>query len=721
MKLFCTIIFFHAFLTFSAKGQEVPLEVFQIRSLPKEGILLNKGWLYRDADSLIYASTNYDDKNWTPIDPTADILSSDMFRRPGIQWLRLHVSVDSSLVNEQVAAVIKQSVASEWFLDGNLIHRFGTMSQNEKNVVAQSPLYTPLLPLHFNDPGRHLLAVRFEFETRLKQLSTDLEEYPLIRMSLFTFNNANIASSKELNKLKFTDTFRIGVFFIIALLHLLFFIFTPSQKAYLFFFIYALFSIFADILQLNIPTDLVSAQFGNILFFVSLRIASIWLLTAMYTLLNQKKGWVYWMVVGIAIFAAYFNNWTISVFMIDLIISIELVRTGLKALKLNTRGAWIIAAGAICYMLFYGLFLIGVIGAKFDYKYYHWPLGQTFIFADLLYALGALSFPIATTIYIALDFAFTSQALEQNLREVKDLSKKTLEQELEKQQMLSQANVTLERKVVERTKELEQSLKDLTTTQAQLIQSEKMASLGELTAGIAHEIQNPLNFVNNFSEINTDLSDEILEAASRGDIAEVKAIAADIKSNQHKITEHGKRADSIVKGMLQHSRSSSGQREPQDINKLVDEYVRLAYHGFRAKEKDFNATLDLDFDPHAGSVNMVAQDIGRVLLNLLNNAFYAVAEKSKLQIDDYVPVVKVHTKKMENLLEIALTDNGNGIPEKVLDKVFQPFFTTKPTGQGTGLGLSLSYDIIKAHSGQINIRNTPGEGAEFIITLPIKT
>ena len=268
-------------------------------------------------------------------------------------------------------------------------------------------------------------------------------------------------------------------------------------------------------------------------------------------------------------------------------------------------------------------------------------------------------------------------------------------------------------------KVLESTLVDLKSTQAQLIQSEKMASLGELTAGIAHEIQNPLNFVNNFSEINTELSDEIVEAAKKGDLEEIIQLAADIKSNQDKISKHGKRADAIVKGMLQHSRSSSGVKEPTDINKLADEYFRLSYHGLRAKDKTFNATLHTDFDPAIGKVPIMPQDIGRVLLNLYNNAFYVVSEKQKLSIEGYEPMVSLRTRKINGEVEICVADNGSGIPEKVLDKVFQPFFTTKPTGQGTGLGLSLSYDIINAHGGNITIRNTPGTGAEFIITLPI--
>ena len=271
----------------------------------------------------------------------------------------------------------------------------------------------------------------------------------------------------------------------------------------------------------------------------------------------------------------------------------------------------------------------------------------------------------------------------------------------------------------EEKKILELTLDDLKATQAQLIQSEKMASLGELTAGIAHEIQNPLNFVNNFSEINKDLLFEMNEEIGKANFEEVKAIAKDVIENEEKINHHGKRADAIVKGMLQHSRTSSGQKEPTDINALVDEYLRLAYHGLRAKDKTFNATTKTDFGENIGTVNIIPQDIGRVILNLINNAFYAVDEKKKQNLQEYKPAVSLSTKNNNGKVEIKVKDNGNGIPQKVLDKIFQPFFTTKPTGQGTGLGLSLSYDIVKAHGGELKVETKEGEGTEFIIHLPL--
>lgn len=268
---------------------------------------------------------------------------------------------------------------------------------------------------------------------------------------------------------------------------------------------------------------------------------------------------------------------------------------------------------------------------------------------------------------------------------------------------------------------LEATLSDLRSTQAQLIQSEKMASLGELTAGIAHEIQNPLNFVNNFSELNQELLDELQQELRAGKIDDAIEISNGIKANEERINYHGKRADAIVKGMLQHSRSGSGQKEPTDLNALADEYLRLAYHGLRAKDDSFSASFHFEPDESLPKVNVVPQDIGRVLLNLINNAFQAVAEKKVQQAGDYEPTVTVCTKRVNDMIEVKVKDNGNGIPSKVLGKIFQPFFTTKPTGQGTGLGLSLSYDIMKAHGGELTVQTKEGEETIFIIQLPDNT
>ncbi len=333
---------------------------------------------------------------------------------------------------------------------------------------------------------------------------------------------------------------------------------------------------------------------------------------------------------------------------------------------------------------------------------------------------------------------FISMLIASN-KEVKALElerKKRLEEE-EKNKFVEAQKIELEKQVLERTLELTQqkeslelALEELHTTQKQLIQSEKMASLGELTAGIAHEIQNPLNFVNNFSEVSMELIGEMEIELKEGNTEMVNSIAKDIENNLKKILHHGKRADGIVKGMLHHSRASTGNKEPTDINALADEYLRLSYHGLRAKNKNFNATMKCTFDENIGLVNVIPQDIGRVLLNLFTNAFYSVSAKKDLMTKTnmaFDPTVSITTKFEKRITPdekdkviIVVKDNGLGISDEIIEKIYQPFFTTKPSGEGTGLGLSLSYEIINTgHSGQLLVKSKEGDYAEFIIELPV--
>jgi signal transduction histidine kinase len=265
---------------------------------------------------------------------------------------------------------------------------------------------------------------------------------------------------------------------------------------------------------------------------------------------------------------------------------------------------------------------------------------------------------------------------------------------------------------------IEKAYDDLKSTQSQLIQSEKMASLGELTAGIAHEIQNPLNFVNNFSEVNKEMLNELQIELKAGNVNEAIVISSEISENEEKIIHHGNRADAIVKAMLQHSRTSSGQKELLDINAMADEYLRLSYQGLKARDRLFDARITTHFDTNIGKLNIIPQDISRVLVNLYNNAFYAVNERRQQSPNDYEPNISITTKKIKGMIEITVRDNGNGIPENIHEKIFQPFFTTKPAGQGTGLGLSLAYDIIKAHGGLIKVESAEGTGTEFVVELP---
>lgn len=414
------------------------------------------------------------------------------------------------------------------------------------------------------------------------------------------------------------------------------------------------------------------------------------------------------------LFAGIVTVWSFLVKFIPLVLLITL----LLFIKQKDRHTRFVLLGA-----FPMLFLYGVI---------NWLSGDDFenpLSIPLIKWLYGGNFRTVETICVLWFVLFFSLILfmrYNNLR--KDNAQKQLEnerlakeKEIERNELIAKQKSDLEKEVAERTADLKKSLEDLKSTQSQLIQSEKMASLGELTAGIAHEIQNPLNFVNNFSEVNTELIEEMKEELKAGKTADAISLADDIKANNEKIAFHGKRADSIVKGMLQHSRNNSGQKELTDINNLVDECLRLSFHGMRAKDKSFNAKTETSLDNSLSPVTVVSQEIGRVLLNLFTNAFYSVMQKKKTNEENYSPVVTASTFKEGNTVKIIVRDNGNGIPQKVIDKIFQPFFTTKPTGEGTGLGLSMSYDIItKGHGGDLNVETKEGEFAQFTIILPYK-
>ncbi len=399
----------------------------------------------------------------------------------------------------------------------------------------------------------------------------------------------------------------------------------------------------------------------------------------------------------------------------------------------------------LCYImvgiLIYRVFVIPEWRIARPMTYSILPLAIAMMAADITQAF-AFSFYESAKMYFDIAFAFgvvwafILGIIFRNQNKALETEKQKLEEKEREIAASEKVKAMLEGQVAERTteltrqkEELQKALEELKAAQTQLIHAEKMASLGELTAGIAHEIQNPLNFVNNFSDVSKELLDEMKEAMEKGETEEAKKIMQDVIDNLEKINHHGKRADAIVKGMLQHSRTSTGQKELTDINALCDEYLRLAYHGLRAKDKSFNSKYKTEFDESIPKLNIVPQDIGRVILNMLNNAFYAVSERSKAEKaavnekmktsgENYEPSVILQTKNLKNEVEISITDNGNGIPENIREKIFQPFFTTKPTGKGTGLGLSLSYDIIKAHGGEISINSVPGESTTFKITLP---
>ena len=424
-----------------------------------------------------------------------------------------------------------------------------------------------------------------------------------------------------------------------------------------------------------------------------------------------------WIVVGmnaLIVFAiCTFPETGKYVFFIGSLLQVEIYRMLILGYKKDRNKFWVLAIGQPLSLLLF-LFVIANIFGIF-------PQNRITTERFIFMIISDLCIPIMLALQLAWEFGSANRVLQKQVVQVNELMEENLNKEQEKQQILATQNETLERQVTERTEALNHSLETLQATQAQLIQSEKLASLGELTAGIAHEIQNPLNFVNNFSELSVELAEELKEEINKPELDKslIEELASDLAFNQEKINHHGQRASSIVKGMLEHSRTSTGIKEPTDINALTDEYLRLAYHGLRAKDSTFNAAMETHFDPDLPKIEVIPQDIGRVLLNLINNAFYAVNEKAKQKIEGYHPKVSVTTKLVENTIEISVKDNGNGIPDAIKDKIFQPFFTTKPTGQGTGLGLSLAYDIVtKGHRGTLTLGQS-SNGTLFEIQLPL--
>ena len=692
-----------------------------IQNLGEKGILLDKGWKYQPGDNPEWANANYDDKNWVSVNPVLDIVDSlPLIQKSGTGWFRIHLALDSNSLESQLSLVIQQSVAAEYYLNGKLIHKFGKISKIPGEIKAYDPLWKPV-SFPVNKEPTQVLAIRFAIKPGVRYTGLFETYNPALHISIMKFETAvHYYTNLRVGTERFM-LFIIGISVMLFILHISFFLVYPSRKPSLYIALFALIYLFGDIIQLNffmLEND-VSRKFllGNIsfVFFIA---AEFSLLVAIYSLFQRKKDTLFWLTCIYIIPALLFNafpygwGWKVGGPLLEVLVHIGIVRVSILAAYNKKRSAYIIATGGIASLLFFILFLT-------QGTFYNNSFVQSLTLKrTIYYVFFQLSIPIATSIYLGLDFAFINRFLQQKLSEVESLSKKNMAQEQEKQQLLFRQNEMLEKKVSERTESLKQSLENLKATQTQLIQSEKMASLGELTAGIAHEIQNPLNFVNNFSEVNNELIGEMKQELQHGNNEGAISIANDIEQNLEKINHHGKRADAIVKGMLQHSQKSSGQKEPTDLNALCDEYLRLAFHGLRAKDKSFNSDFKTDLDESIGKINIVPQDIGRVLLNLYNNAFYTVNEKKKQKPDGYDPAISVSTKKTGDKVILTVKDNGNGIPQNIVDKIFQPFFTTKPTGQGTGLGLSLSYEIIKAHGGEIKVESREGEGSEFIVQIP---
>ncbi|MDX2067185.1 MAG: ATP-binding protein [Haliscomenobacter sp.] len=694
------------FCTIQTLAQSEP--VFRIDSLPVQGIVLDKGWKWHAGDNPEWVKEGYDDSGWESIDPMKDILELPQLWRTKVGWFRLKLRMDSAFTNKPIALSINQVGATEYFLDGQKLAQYGVFRVGEKEVLAVASHRAAriffILPIH--DAKEHVLAIRYGLQKKHIYLRSD----PIIQPF-----HLKIVLAESLNELMHHDMslpfiyIRLGINFSIFLFHLVLFVFNPVRKANLYFVFYAcmsfMFNLFSGIGTQEIQFLWLSTII-RALAYLTIPVSNLFLLIAVYDLFNRKLGLAFWILfiyflIGTGLFLTGQRNVYFVGYVIPGILPLlEIIRVTFIAKKHKLKGANIIFIGTLSYLIFIVCYFMAVLG--------YLPAGPKWILGHIYFSISFLSIPISLSIYLAIESSLSSRDLKLQLLEVEKLS-------AEKQQILATQNETLERQVAERTAQLQAS-------QAQLIQREKLASLGELTAGIAHEIQNPLNFVNNFAEVSAEMAAEMKEEMDKGETEEAKFIADDLILNLQKINHHGKRASSIVKNMLEHSRSSTGEKALTNLNTLLDECLRLSYHGMRAQEKDFQAEYSLDLEADLPEVVVVAQDIGRVLLNLFNNAFYELLQKRKQLPADtaYTPMVSASTRKTEQGIEIRISDNGSGIPEAIRDKIFQPFFTTKPTGEGTGLGLSLAYDIItKGHNGSLALDTQPGEGSSFIITLPL--
>jgi two-component system, NtrC family, sensor kinase len=655
-----------------------------------------EGWRFHPGDDLNWANPDFDDSDWMLYKPSGLTEPIPDSLWDGYGWFRFRFAADSSVYEKVTHLYFFTWGAAEVYLDGKLVHKFGVFStdlQGERLYTAYDRAYPPLV---WQTSESHVLAVRYSYQKgkRYKQLLGKYAATFGFDIGLTTDQlNKNLISSRVRGQREFYILSTMLI--LVVLLHGLLFALFPAERSNLYItilvfllFLHTIISFGSFFYRLDVLQRMIFFHIPYIsLFMAALSMFPLTLNSIFY----QKPRLIHKLLIllfPVVVLANFLLSGPtphiIIVIIFPLVIIFFSFKVLIKAWRNKQQGVWIVAVAFLCLII---SAITIVIYNRFSQNF---RIEIRSVLNYLIYG----SVPLGLTVFMASRF--------------RDLY------------------TGLENKVRERTQALQQSLEDLRSTQTQLIHTEKMASLGALTAGIAHEIQNPLNFVNNFSEVNTELIDELDEEAIKGNLEEVRAIAKDIKENEQKINHHGKRADSIVKGMLQHSRSNTGHKEPTDINALADEYLRLSYHGMRAKDKSFNAEFKTNFDPTLPKINVNPQDIGRVLLNLINNAFYAVNARNvetthalSLQTSSpYTPTVTVSTKNLGDRIEITVKDNGNGIPEEIKDKIFQPFFTTKPTGQGTGLGLSLAYDIVKAHGGEIKVETSEGEGTEFTIQLP---
>ncbi|WP_282050168.1 ATP-binding protein [Maribacter aquivivus] len=715
--IFITLFFC---MLFTASGQENPIDknglaldtIVHFTKADLDSIfglrLTNKaGWIFKSGNKQDASSIDIDLAGWERLNPSQ--ITNDMADSSGKfeGWFRLQFTIDSAFAKLPLYLDKEDHAAEDIYINGKLFRQFGekgndraSFKEHIQDFEIRSPIFlepdtTYTLAIHYVDYSTYWGIAKWLPLGSTRFVTNDYFDY----MSFIGYRHL-------------FDLLSSLIFFILFWL-LYFLIKEESELLFI-----ALFSTImllenfstafygGDSLYFTIPSHymIILAYCG---FYLELCFYLFCVLFAYKIYYGKVPKWLILGSLIIPLFFFFLNNdiGDFLYFIFKISIGIFLIYLSIKS-KNKVLSARILL---YCLTLSYVLTLVGLLVRQSSIKD-DFSLRLIMVHSD---TIGKAILFLGMLAFVAYRMREKNEDMRQNAMEL-------VKVEAEKSALITSQNEKLELKVKERTSELNQSLEELKATQSQLIQSEKMASLGELTAGIAHEIQNPLNFVNNFSEVNKELLEELEEEIDNGNYDEVKALAKDVSTNEDKIIFHGKRADGIVKGMLQHSRSSTGQKEMTNINTLSDEYLRLAYHGLRAKDKTFNATLNTDFDDSIGKLNIVSQDMGRVILNLITNAFYVVKKKKEENPKGYNPTVSVSTEKQDNMVLIKVSDNGNGVPKEVLDKIFQPFFTTKPSGEGTGLGLSLSYDIVKAHGGELTVDTKQGEGTTFTIALPMK-
>jgi two-component system NtrC family sensor kinase len=675
------------------------------------------GWLYKSGNDAAWAATSLDVSGWIPLKPVQ--VKADMADTNGKVegWFRLTVTIDSTLARMPLSLKISTWAAVDLYVDGKKLYSHGDARPISAHKYRS--VNTPLIPVTLSAGEAHVIALHFVdylSPWHLHKLRSESADSSISTFIQLTGPDFQTRFTEHILRISNYSTFWISILALLSVMFWFLFFQNRNQRTLLLIAIYSTagalniyFIYYAESTQGISFTAYIFSRFTADLFGrlygLMVPILLINIFQRPLPIIGKALLYVLAVLMVIDVFVTA-QRLQIIIVMVGSLYSVYLLVSSWKYLK---GAQWFVVSGLITAMSFSVVYMI------------NYDIHKSVIFPyALFYATGIyISFPVFLMVYVAARFREIIAEMKLNTEKIIQLSEEKKEQALNQQKML-------EAEVARQTVELRNSLENLKATQSQLIQSEKMASLGELTAGIAHEIQNPLNFVNNFSEVNKELLAEMEAAIENGYFEEARALAKDITDNQEKINHHGKRAADIVKGMLQHSRSSSGQKEPTDINALCDEYLRLSYHGLRAKDKSFNAKFEADFDSSLPKINVVPQDIGRVILNLINNAFYAVNDRANNQQlatnnQTYEPTVTVSTKKLSDKIEIRVKDNGPGIPDSIKGKIFQPFFTTKPTGQGTGLGLSISYDIIsKGHEGELKVETQVGAGTKFIINLPIK-